>query len=161
MSSRRWTAADRRSRHGAPTTTDGENSTGTAAEPPARQRSVNGSAGAIGTSAVQAGGNVNKKDNMMEKVTSELELMERHVMMLRATKENQPIGIIRLSEILVIPKHKVRYSLRLLENEGLISPSVEGAKVTEKYDAFMEDAERSLNDLKERIDRLRSIFSRT
>jgi len=97
----------------------------------------------------------------MEKMASELELIERHVMMLRATKENQPIGIIRLSEILGIPKHKVRYSLRLLENEGLISPSVEGAKVTDKYDDFMAAVERSLNELTERIDQLRSIFSGT
>jgi predicted transcriptional regulator len=82
-------------------------------------------------------------------------------MMLRATKENQPIGIIRLSEILGIPKHKVRYSLRLLENDGLISPSAEGARVTGRYDDFMDAVERSLNDLKERIERLRSIFSQT
>ena len=97
----------------------------------------------------------------MEKMTSDLELIERHVMMLRATKENQPIGIIRLSEILSIPKHKVRYSLRLLENEGLISPSTEGARVTDRYDEFMEDVERSLNDLRKRIDVLRSVFSGT
>jgi predicted transcriptional regulator len=104
---------------------------------------------------------VSKKDNIMEKMTSELELIERHVMMLRVTRDNQPIGIIRLSEILNIPKHKVRYSLRLLENEGLISPSVEGARVTDKYDDFMADVERSLNDLRKRVDHLRSIFSRT
>ena len=102
-----------------------------------------------------------KKDNIMEKMTSELELIERHVMMLRATRENQPIGIIRLSEILGIPKHKVRYSLRLLENEGLISPSTDGAKVTDRYDEFMADVERALNGLRDRIDHLRSIFSRT
>ena len=54
-------------------------------------------------------------DSMIDKLIDELELLERHIMMLKATKENQPIGIIRLSEILNIPKHKVRYSLRLLE----------------------------------------------
>jgi len=104
---------------------------------------------------------VNRKDNIMEKMTSEIELIERHVMMLRATKENQPIGIIRLSEILDIPKHKVRYSLRLLENEGLISPSTEGARVTDKYDDFMTDVERSLDELRKRIDQLKALFSQT
>ena len=102
-----------------------------------------------------------KKDNIMEKMASELELIERHVMMLKVTKEHQPIGIIRLSEILRIPKHKVRYSLRLLENEGLISPSTEGARVTDRYDDFMADVERSLSDLEKRIELLRSIFSGT
>jgi predicted transcriptional regulator len=104
---------------------------------------------------------VNKRDNILEKMTSELELIERHVMMLRVTKEKEPIGIIRLSEILGMPKHKVRYSLRLLENEGLISPSTEGARVTEKYDDFMDEVERSLGDLEKRIEHLRSIFSGT
>jgi predicted transcriptional regulator len=104
---------------------------------------------------------VNKRDNILKKMASELELIERHVMMLRVTKENEPIGIIRLSEILGIPKHKVRYSLRLLENEGLISPSTEGARVTEKYDDFMADVERSLGDLENRIEHLRSVFSGT
>ncbi|MCL2711923.1 MAG: winged helix-turn-helix transcriptional regulator [Methanomassiliicoccaceae archaeon] len=102
-----------------------------------------------------------KKDNIMEKMVSELELIERHVLMLKATKENQPIGIIRLSEILGIPRHKVRYSLRRLENEGLISPSSEGARVTDRYDGFMADVERSMNDLGKRIELLRSIFSET
>jgi len=104
---------------------------------------------------------VNRKDNIMEKMTSDLELVERHVMMLRVTKENQPIGIIRLSEILGVPKHKVRYSLRLLENEGLISPSTEGAKVTDRYDEFMDDVERSLDELRKKIDSLKSIFTGT
>ncbi|MCL1904561.1 MAG: hypothetical protein FWG19_00335 [Methanomassiliicoccaceae archaeon] len=104
---------------------------------------------------------MNRKDNIMEKMTSDLELVERHVMMLRVTKENQPIGIIRLSEILGVPKHKVRYSLRLLENEGLISPSTEGAKVTDRYDEFMDDVERSLDELRKKIDSLKSIFTGT
>ena len=102
-----------------------------------------------------------KKENIMEKMTSELELIERHVMMLRATRENEPIGIIRLSEILGIPKHKVRYSLRLLENEGLISPSTEGARVTDKFDEFMKSVETALEDLRERIDRLSAVIGGT
>ena len=93
----------------------------------------------------------------MEKMASELELIERHVMMLKVTKENQPIGIIRLSEILGIPKHKVRYSLRLLEKEGLISPSTGGAKVTERYGDFMESVETALDGLREKMDRLRAV----
>ena len=104
---------------------------------------------------------MNREDNITEKLASELELIERHVIMLKATRDNQPIGIIRLSEILGIPKHKVRYSLRLLEKEGLILPSAEGAKVTDRYDDFMDEAERSLDDLGKRIDALRTLFSGT
>ena len=102
-----------------------------------------------------------KKENIIDKVTSEIELIWRHVIMLRTVNENQPIGIIRLSEILGIPKHKVRYSLRLLEQEGLISPSTEGAKVTDRYDDFMASMEESLDDLWKRISDLRTVVSRT
>ena len=95
-------------------------------------------------------------ESMIEKLVDELELLERHILMLKITKENQPVGIIRLSEILDIPKHKVRYSLRLLEKEGLISPSTEGARVTEKYDDYMKDVESKLDDIVSMVKRLKA-----
>ena len=95
-------------------------------------------------------------ESMIEKLVDELELLERHILMLKITKENQPVGIIRLSEILDIPKHKVRYSLRLLEKEGLISPSTEGARVTEKYDEYMKDVESKLDDIVSMVKRLKA-----
>ncbi|MFA6709934.1 MAG: hypothetical protein WC067_00560 [Candidatus Methanomethylophilaceae archaeon] len=94
-------------------------------------------------------------ESMTEKLIGELELMERHIRMLKVTKENQPIGIIRLSEILEIPKHKVRYSLRLLEQEGLISPSTEGARVTDRYDEYMQEVSEQLDKLIGMIERLK------
>ena len=94
-------------------------------------------------------------ESMVDKLIDELELLERHILMLEATKENQPIGIIHLSEILGMPKHKVRYSLRLLEQEGLISPSSEGAKVTDRYDGYMEEVSETLDDITEMIERLK------
>lgn len=95
-------------------------------------------------------------ENMIDKLIDELELLERHILMLKVTKENQPIGIIRLSEILNIPKHKVRYSLRILEQEGLISPSNEGARVTEKYDDYMKEVSEALDDIVKMVERLKN-----
>ncbi len=57
--------------------------------------------------------------------------------MLKIVKEHQPVGLTRLSEMLDTPKHKVRYSLRLLEKEQLIAATPEGAIVTDRYDSFM------------------------
>ena len=37
---------------------------------------------------------------------AEMDLIERHILMLKVTKENQPVGIIRLSELTGLPKHK-------------------------------------------------------
>jgi len=95
-------------------------------------------------------------ESMIEKLVDELELLERHILMLKITKENQPVGIIRLSEILDIPKHKVRYSLRLLEKEGLISPSTEGARVTEKYEDYMKDVDSKLDEIVSMVKRLKA-----
>ena len=95
-------------------------------------------------------------ESMIEKLVDELELLERHILMLKITKENQPVGIIRLSEILDIPKHKVRYSLRLLEKEGLISPSTEGARVTDRYDEYMKDVGSKLDNIVKMVERLRT-----
>jgi len=115
----------------------------------------------ISITLITGTGHVNRKENIVDKVMAEVELIERHIMMLRTVKENQPIGIIGLSEILGIPKHKVRYSLRLLEQDGLILPSTEGAMVTDGYDAFMAGMETSLDDLWKKIDRLRDIIPKT
>ena len=75
---------------------------------------------------------------LTSKIEAEVELLERHVVMLNAIRRHEPIGIIRLAELLSIPQHKVRYSLRILEQEGLINPSPEGAITTEKLSEFYE-----------------------
>ncbi|MCD6461267.1 MAG: hypothetical protein J7L61_00800 [Thermoplasmata archaeon] len=81
----------------------------------------------------------------------EIELMERHVEMLKAILENQPIGIIRLSEILDYPQHKVRYSLRLLEQDGLIEPTPEGAVTTKKVFPFLRKLQKAMRSMEETI----------
>lgn len=94
-------------------------------------------------------------DEMFGGTLDEMDLVERHILMLKTTKKNQPVGIIRLSELLDIPKHKVRYSLRLLEKEGLILATQEGAVVTEKYDEFMKQISTELDKITERVDEIR------
>ena len=76
-------------------------------------------------------------NTLTNKIENELELLKRHVTILKVIMENEPIGIIKLSEILKYPQHKVRYSLRTLEHEGLIEPSPEGAVTTEELPAFL------------------------
>jgi predicted transcriptional regulator len=86
----------------------------------------------------------------------EIELIERHIKMLRITRENQPVGIIRLSEILELPRHKVRYSLRMLERDGVIVATPDGAVVSEQYEGFMREMSEYLKELKERIEEVRA-----
>lgn len=86
---------------------------------------------------------------------AEMDLIERHILMLKVTKENQPVGIIRLSELTGLPSHKVRYSLRLLERDGLIIATQDGATVSEKYDGFMADLSERLDEIVDRVNSIR------
>ena len=92
--------------------------------------------------------------SIFDQVFEEIELISRHIEMLKVTKEMQPIGIIRLSEILGMPKHKVRYSLRLLEKEGLIIATNEGAMVSDGYDEFIAMASEQCRELIELIEKI-------
>jgi len=81
---------------------------------------------------------LSRRSALTSKIEAEVKLLERHVAMLQAIMENQPIGIIRLSELMKFPQHKVRYSLRILEQEGLIKPSPEGAVTTDRLPEFLD-----------------------
>ena len=94
-------------------------------------------------------------DGLLKGTMGELDLIDRHLLMLRATKENQPIGIIRLSEITGIPRHKVRYSLRLLEKDGLIVATQEGAVVSDRYMDYLKELESSLEAAMEKAEEIR------
>ena len=91
----------------------------------------------------------------------EIELIERHIRMLYATKMNQPVGIIRLSEILDLPRHKVRYSLRILEKDGVIVATPEGAVVSDRYDSFMRETNEYLAHLINRIGEVKNLVPDT
>lgn len=88
---------------------------------------------------------------MFSGTLNELDLLDRHLKMLKFTRENQPVGIIRISEMLELPKHKVRYSLRLLEQDGIIIATSDGAMVTDKYDQFLKELSEYLDELQKRI----------
>jgi len=93
--------------------------------------------------------------SLLERLSAEMDMLERHVLMLRTLRESQPMGIIRLSEQLGLPNHKVRYSLRLLEREGLIIPSADGAMITDEYDEFLSQLDAFLERLSRRAEALR------
>ena len=77
----------------------------------------------------------------------ELELLERHIEVLRTVKDEGPIGIIRLSQVTGQPQHMIRYSLRTLEKDGVIRPSSSGAVVTDKVHETLGTLESSFDDI--------------
>jgi len=81
---------------------------------------------------------------LVARIEGELELLTRNVEILERLSKSPPIGIIRLSEALKLPIHKTRYSLHLLEREGVIQPSADGAVVTDRAREFWTVMNRSL-----------------
>ena len=94
----------------------------------------------------------------MGSLIEDVELLERHISILKTVKGNQPVGLIRLSEMTGIPKHRVRYSLKLLEQQGIIVATPEGATVSDRYDGFMNEISSYIDELATRIGELRELL---
>ncbi len=91
---------------------------------------------------------------MLTNLKQEVELLRRHVKILKLVKEHQPVGIIKLAEISGLPQHKVRYSLRVLEKEGIIKPSPAGAMITSKAEEFLKSLDREIKEIKQLLEKL-------
>jgi predicted transcriptional regulator len=91
---------------------------------------------------------------MLEKVRNEIELMQRHIQVVRAVVGNQPIGIMKLSEQLDLPFHRIRYSLRVLEQLGYIQASPSGAVATKRAEEMLVHLDEELDAM---MDLLRSM----
>ena len=94
--------------------------------------------------------------HLADRIKDELDLLARNVDILEKLAKSPPIGIIRLSEALNLPIHKTRYSLHLLEREGVIQPSADGAVVTDRAREFWSSLNRSLDRMTESIQHLRA-----
>ena len=93
---------------------------------------------------------------MTDRLRRDLDLLHRHITVLQAVEEHQPIGIIRLSKRRGVPQHKVRYALRVLEQDGLTRPSRAGAVATKRAKRFHEELRVVLNEMKKTVETLRN-----
>jgi len=84
----------------------------------------------------------------------ELDILNRHVLVLQTLQQNEPAGIIKLSELTKHPQHMVRYSLRILEQEGLIEPSPQGAVITESAAKVIPILKQKLIEMQESINEI-------
>lgn len=94
---------------------------------------------------------------LTRRVQQELELLKRHIIILKKVIDSEPIGILKLSLETGIPDHLVRYSLRVLEQQGMITPSTQGAVATksarEAYSEFRTELEK-IREMTEDIKKL-------
>jgi predicted transcriptional regulator len=89
---------------------------------------------------------------MIDRLEKEVDMLERHLQVLRMVIENEPIGIVKMSNETGYPHHKVRYSLRVLEEENLIEPSSQGAITTESTQGFVDDLDDKVDVIVDQLD---------
>ncbi|WP_336329400.1 winged helix-turn-helix transcriptional regulator [Haloarcula sp. CGMCC 1.2071] len=97
----------------------------------------------------------------MDRLEDQVEKEGRDLSILEAVMENGPIGIVRLAEETGVPKHKVRYSLRMLEDDELIEPTPQGAIPVDNIDERVATINDGIDRLVEQLDGLRDVFSST
>ncbi|XGI83186.1 hypothetical protein ACEU6E_07835 [Halorutilales archaeon Cl-col2-1] len=88
---------------------------------------------------------------MIDRLEKEVDMLERHLTVLKMVSENAPIGIVKLSDETGYPHHKIRYSLRVLEEENLIEPSSQGAITTEDTEEFIESLDDKIDEMTQRL----------
>jgi predicted transcriptional regulator len=95
---------------------------------------------------------------MVDRLRTQVEKEERDQRILRIVVEEGPIGITRLAAETGVPEHKVRYSLRMLENDGLIDPTPGGAVPADDIDERLACINEGIDDIVERLEALREVF---
>lgn len=97
---------------------------------------------------------------VFRKLKAEAEIVLRHLEVLRTVMEKQPIGIFKLSDILNMPKHRIRYSLRVLEQSGIIVPTQYGAMVRDEGYDKIEEMKGEIKEIKELINNIEELLNK-
>jgi predicted transcriptional regulator len=92
---------------------------------------------------------------MIDRLEEEVDVLDRHLQVLKTVIANEPIGIVKLSRELGYQHHKVRYSLRILEDADLIEPTKQGAVTTDHAADFVETFNDELTASVDRLDAMR------
>ncbi len=97
---------------------------------------------------------------VLKKLKQEAEIALRHLEVLQTVMENQPIGIFKLSEIMNMPRHKIRYSLRVLEQSGIIEPTQYGAIIREDVDGVIKSLKSEIEEIKSFVNQMDRIVEK-
>jgi Uncharacterized protein conserved in archaea len=88
---------------------------------------------------------------MIGSVENEANMTKRHLKILKIVINSEPIGIVTIANNTSYPHHKVRYSLRILEEENLIEPSSQGATTTGETDEFIEKLNTKIDQIESKL----------
>ncbi len=91
---------------------------------------------------------------MFDTLHHEIELIERAHRILSLVGQHGPIGIRRLSRMAEKEHHEVRASLRLLEDEGYIESTPDGAVTTPDTRTYLTEVDDEIGAVMVRLDSL-------
>lgn len=94
-------------------------------------------------------------DSMIDRLEKEADMLERHLQVLRMVIDSEPIGIVKMSNETGYPHHKIRYSLRVLEEESLIEPSSQGAVTTDQTSAFVDEHDDRIDAVSTKLEKMK------
>jgi predicted transcriptional regulator len=97
-----------------------------------------------------------RQDTMIDNVAEEVDMLDRHLNILQMVVDNEPIGIVKMSNELGYDHHEIRYSLRLLEEEDLIEPTQQGAITTDETESFIENIDDQIDETRARLIAMKS-----
>ncbi len=89
-------------------------------------------------------------DGMLLEMDKSMDKIHRTLAILQVILNSQPIGISRISESTGLPEHIVRYSLRVMQKDGIIEPSKSGAIVSP---VFLDNRSELINRIGKMYDR--------
>ncbi len=92
---------------------------------------------------------------MIDRLEKEVDMLERHLQVLKMVIESEPIGIVKMSNETGYPHHKVRYSLCVLEEENLIEPSSQGAITTERTEEFVSELDGKIDEISSKLEEMK------
>lgn len=89
---------------------------------------------------------------MLSQLEEEVAKIGRHHAILQIVAVHEPIGIVAPSNETGYPQHKVRYSLRILEEDGLIEATDQGAITAEEAGEYIEAMPDRLDGVRSRLE---------
>ena len=91
---------------------------------------------------------------MIDRLEDEVDMLSRHFHVLELVLENEPIGIVKMSNETGYKHHEVRYSLRVLEEKQLIEPTDNGAITTEQTGEYVADLDEKIDAVNDKLEEI-------
>ena len=91
---------------------------------------------------------------MIDRLEQEVDMLQRHLEVLEMVIETEPIGIVKMSNETGHPHHKIRYSLRVLEEASLIEPTSQGATTTDEAGEFVAELDGRIGEITTTVDEM-------